>query len=519
MNPEFTILLFYKYVSIDNPEEVKDWQKKLCEDLGLKGRLIVAHEGINVTLEGTTENTEKYREELEKDPRFLDIHFKKSVGTGDAFRKLSVKVRPEIVSLHLEEDIDPNQITGKHLKPEELKKWYESGKEFYIIDMRNDYEYRVGHFKDSVLMPVQNFRDIPSALSHIEHLKGKTVVPVCTGGVRCEKASGLLVREGFSDVYQLDGGIVSYMEKFPTEEFKGTLYVFDKRVTMDFDSPEKHEVVGVCDKCATSTEKFANCRNKQCNKKILCCENCRLEDGTAFCGEKCKEFVLGKAPKVKKMQTAFPFVLQKVGYVVFFLLYKIFGRLTIRGQGNLEKEQGPFIFAFNHQHELDATLFPFVLPFNSKHSPFFTVAAAREKYKTFGWRGFFYGGFFFRMLGAYSVFSGQQNYAYALQTHEEILKKDHSICIFPEGKRTPDGALGPARGGLGYLVYATGAKVVPVAISGFYKLTLADFFSCKRKVTITVGTPLQFEISELATKEVFVETGERVMEEIRKMLQ
>lgn len=291
---EFTILLFYKYVHIDNPEEVRDAQRKLCVDLGLKGRLIFAEEGLNVTLEGTKENVKAYIEELKKDPRFLHIHFKRSVGTGDAFPKLSVKARKEIVSLHLEHDINPNEITGKHLKPEELKQWYEEGKEFYVIDMRNDYEYRVGHFKDSVLMPVQNFRDIPSALSHIEHLKGKTVVPVCTGGVRCEKASGLLVREGFSDVYQLDGGIVSYMEKFPAEEFKGTLYVFDRRITMDFDPKERHEVVGTCDKCGTKTEKFANCRNKQCNKKILSCEGCRNEEGAVFCSLECEQTVLQK---------------------------------------------------------------------------------------------------------------------------------------------------------------------------------------------------------------------------------
>lgn len=292
MEHSHTILLFYKYVSIDNPKEVMDWQRELCTKLDLKGRLIVAHEGINVTLEGTTENTQKYIAELEKDSRFLNIHFKRSVGTGDAFPKLSIKVRPEIVSLHLEEDIDPNQITGKHLKPEELKKWYEEGKEFYIIDMRNDYEYRVGHFKDSFLMPIQNFRDIPSALSYIEHLKAKTVVPVCTGGVRCEKASGLLVREGFSDVYQLDGGIVSYMEKFPASEFKGTLYVFDKRITMDFDPKDQHEVVGTCDKCGVKTESFANCRNKKCNKKILSCANCRDEEGTVFCSKECEQAVL-----------------------------------------------------------------------------------------------------------------------------------------------------------------------------------------------------------------------------------
>ncbi|MHB1316533.1 MAG: lysophospholipid acyltransferase family protein [Minisyncoccota bacterium] len=221
---------------------------------------------------------------------------------------------------------------------------------------------------------------------------------------------------------------------------------------------------------------------------------------------------------MKKIPTLLPFIFQKVGYVLFFILYKVFVKIEVNGLGNLEKEKGPFIFAFNHTHELDATIFPLILPFWSKHFPLFFVAAAKEKYKTFGWRGYFYGGKFFNVLGAYSVFSGQQNYAYALQSHEEILKKGYSVCIFPEGKRTPDGNLGPARGGLGYLAYATGVKVVPVAVSGFYKLSLADFLFRKRKVVLTIGEPMQLSISEPTTKEAFTKAGEEVMREIGRML-
>lgn len=127
----------------------------MCEKLGLKGRIIVAHEGINATVEGTTEATNEYLKVYLADPRFADTHIKKSVGTGDSFPKLSVKVRKEIVSLHLEDDIDPNQITGVHLKPEELKQWYENGKDFVVIDSRNDYEFKVGRFKNSIMLKLQ----------------------------------------------------------------------------------------------------------------------------------------------------------------------------------------------------------------------------------------------------------------------------------------------------------------------------------------------------------------------------
>lgn len=291
---DHTILLFYKYVDIENPEKLRDEQKALCEKLGLKGRIIVAKEGINATLEGTTENTEKYLKEYLADKRFSDTHIKRSKGTGDSFPKLSVKVRPEIVSLHLEKDINPNQITGKHLKPEELKKWFEEGKKFHIVDMRNDYEFKVGKFKNSVMPRLQNFRDVPKALGDIENLKEEAVLTVCTGGVRCEKASGLLLREGFKEVYQLDGGIVSYMEKFPAQEFEGSLYVFDKRILMHFDPEDKHKVIGKCDKCEVASERYVNCKNPRCNKHFICCVECSEEDGRSFCSEECKNLVLVK---------------------------------------------------------------------------------------------------------------------------------------------------------------------------------------------------------------------------------
>lgn len=294
MKEEFRILLYYKYVKIENPSKYRDFQFDLCQKLNLKGRIIVAEEGINGTVEGSKENTELYIEEMKKDPRFSDMSFKKSVGTGNAFPRLSVKVRKEIVSLHLDSDIDPNQLTGKRIKAKDLKEWYESGKEFYIVDMRNDYEYKVGRFKDSILLPVENFREIPKHLDKIAHLKDKTVLPVCTGGVRCEKASGLLLREGFKDVYQIEDGMVSFIENFPNQEFEGSLYVFDGRITVTYDDKDKHKVVGECSVCQSSTEIFSNCANKSCNKKMLCCSDCLPNKDTMYCSEECESVMSGK---------------------------------------------------------------------------------------------------------------------------------------------------------------------------------------------------------------------------------
>src|SRR3989344_5452116 len=279
---EYEIILFYKYVRIADPKRLCEEQEEICTRLGLKGRCIIATEGINATFEGTKENIKEYIKQLEKDERFRNIHFKLSAGTGSAFPKLSIKVRKEIVSLHLGTcDIDPNQITGIHLKPEELHEWllenqaasaqgFGEPKEFYIVDMRNAYEHKVGHFENSICPPIENFRDLPKVVEQIKHLKNKTILTVCTGGVRFEKASGFLITQGFTDVYQLDGGIVSYMERYPNEDFKGKLYVFDGRIVQGFftDDP-KHQIVGKCDTCMRPSENYVNCDNPVCHRHFI----------------------------------------------------------------------------------------------------------------------------------------------------------------------------------------------------------------------------------------------------------
>ncbi len=302
------ILLFYKYVYIEDPEAVALWQRELQTRLGLKGRTIIATEGVNVTLGGAVEATEEYIKEVEKDPRFQNIHWKKSVGTGQDFPKLSVKVRKEIVSLGLGTcDVDPNQTTGIHLKPEELHEWIRSGKEFYIVDMRNAYEHRVGQFEGSICPPMDNFRDLPKVLKQIAHLKNKTVLTVCTGGIRCEKASGYLITQGFKDVYQLDGGIVSYMEKYPNEDFKGKLYVFDNRVVMGFYTDDsKHEVIGRCDFCNTPCDRYMNCIDDFCHNHILVCDECeKKNEGKVKCVNGCHKTRSGKTKSVDFFSTDF----------------------------------------------------------------------------------------------------------------------------------------------------------------------------------------------------------------------
>ena len=277
-NP-YEILLYYIYTPISNPEELHEEQRILCEKLNLKGRIIISTEGLNGTVGGFKEDTQKYVEACNQHFILRNMEFKRSEGIEDAFPKLSIKVRNEIVSGRLrEEDVNPTQLTGKRLKPDDLKKWFEENKDFAIVDMRNSYEFEFGHFENSLDPGMRRFEDLPKKLSELEELKGKTVLTVCTGGVRCEKASGYLVKKGFTDVYQLDGGIVSYMEKFPGEDFKGSLFVFDRRQVMHFNG-ENHTPISTCIYCKNISERFKNCKNASCNAKLVACENC-VEKGT-----------------------------------------------------------------------------------------------------------------------------------------------------------------------------------------------------------------------------------------------
>lgn len=294
MANEYEIIIFYKYTKIADPAGFMRWHKKVCAPLGLVGRVLIAPEGINGTLEGKPEEISAYEKLMHAQDGgadtfgdFADVWFKHSPGTGNAFPKLKVKVRSEIVTLGLgQEDLDPNQLTGVHITPSELKQWIERGEDFEIIDMRNDYEYKVGHFKGSINPNLENFRDLPKAAPLLAPYKEKKVLAVCTYGVRCEKATGYLKKEGFKDVYQLEGGIGTYMKAYPGEDFLGSLFVFDDRMTERF--TDVYEVVGTCVVCGTKSEHFTNCAVPDCHKKLIGCAVCVDREEGIYCSEACK---------------------------------------------------------------------------------------------------------------------------------------------------------------------------------------------------------------------------------------
>lgn len=285
------IILYYKFTPIDNPELVRLWQRTLCEKLNLKGRILLSKHGINGTLGGDIEDLKAYVKETKQFTGFKGTVFKWSDGVKDHFPKLSVKVRDEIVTFGAADElqVDENGVVGggKHLKPEEVNKLVEErGDDVIFFDGRNAYEAAVGRFKNAVVPETRTTRDFLDDLAGDKYndIKDKPVVTYCTGGIRCEILSSLMKNRGFKEVYQIDGGIVKYGEKYKDDGlWEGSLYVFDGRMGTKFS--EKAKDIGVCIHCGGNTSNYENCAYLPCNNLVLICEDCKTSKDT--CSVEC----------------------------------------------------------------------------------------------------------------------------------------------------------------------------------------------------------------------------------------
>lgn len=270
---DYRVLLYYKYTTIDDPDTFATEHLAFCKEHNLKGRILVSTEGINGTLSGTKEDTDKYIEHMHADERFKDMTFKIDETEGHAFKKMHVRPRKEIVALGLEDDVDPRVTTGKYYSPSEFKAALEDD-DTVILDARNDYEFDLGHFRGAIRPDITRFRDLPDWIrENKEKLDGKNIVTYCTGGIRCEKFSGWLVKEGFENVGQLHGGIATYGKDPETkgEYWDGKMYVFDERISVDVNHVDK-TVIGKEHFDGTPCERYINCANPECNKQILVSE-------------------------------------------------------------------------------------------------------------------------------------------------------------------------------------------------------------------------------------------------------
>jgi len=270
------ILLFYAFTPLADPDAIRLWQRDLCESLGLTGRILLSKDGINGTVGGELSDVKKYLRKTREYPAFTTMDVKWSEGNGSDFPRLSVRVRDEIVSFGAPDElvVDENGVVGggTRLTPEELHELVEK-KEVTFFDGRNAFEAQIGRFTGAVVPDVATTRDFVAELDsgRYDHLKNTPIVTYCTGGIRCEVLSSLMVSRGFGEVYQLDGGIVRYGEKYGDGGlWNGSLYVFDDRKSIDF-SPDA-VVLGHCFACGAASNRMENCIEPSCREQLVVCD-------------------------------------------------------------------------------------------------------------------------------------------------------------------------------------------------------------------------------------------------------
>ncbi|MFT4311897.1 MAG: rhodanese-related sulfurtransferase [Candidatus Woesearchaeota archaeon] len=277
------VLLYYKYVPLQNPEEFVEKTKQFCQQRGILGRILISEQGVNGTCAGERKAIDAYKQWMQKHPEFSDIWFKEQTAPKNPFTKCSVRYRKELVTLR-QGKIDP-QKGGEHVSAQqvhELVKQY--GDDVVFFDARNEIESRIGRFKNAICPDIKTFREIPQIIKeYAPKLKNKKVIMYCTGGIRCETASVLLKQQGVEDVYQIDGGIYNYCQTYPDGLFEGTCYVFDERMQIGFgkqnavlleDDVSEEKIISACEFCQKKTARVINDERYLERVQRVCCNDC-----------------------------------------------------------------------------------------------------------------------------------------------------------------------------------------------------------------------------------------------------
>lgn len=284
----YKVLLYYCFTPLADPDAIRLWQRDLCESLGLGGRIIVAPHGINGTVGGELSAVKKYWRKIRGFAPFRDIDFKWSEGSGpDDFPRLKVRVRNELVGFGAPDEVAVGrhgvQGGGQHLTPEQLHELV-GQKQVALFDGRNKWEADIGRFTGAIVPDTRTSHDFVRELESgkYDHLKDQPVVTYCTGGVRCEVLSAMMIKRGFQEVYQLQGGIVRYGEKYGDSGlWQGSLYVFDNRKAVTFSA--EPAVIGRCSQCGAPSSRMENCLSPACTVESVVCDGCA--DLGFFCNQ------------------------------------------------------------------------------------------------------------------------------------------------------------------------------------------------------------------------------------------
>ena len=228
----------YKFEPLVDPIDLVSLYQKKCDELELKGTMLISKNGINFSLAGTQQATDTIIAFLEEDNRFINIPLKVTYSETQPFRRMKVRLKKEIISLG-RKDINPRELTGERISPQDLKNLLDNKEDVLVLDTRNEYETRVGKFENAIDLNLDTFRDFPKAIESLpEEYKDKQIVMYCTGGIRCEKASAVMMKAGFADVKQLEGGVLDYFKETGGAYWEGDCFVFDERVALDTDLNE-----------------------------------------------------------------------------------------------------------------------------------------------------------------------------------------------------------------------------------------------------------------------------------------
>ena len=292
----YSVLAYYYFTPIENPALEVLRHKEFFSTRDIKGRIYISCEGINGQMSASPPAAEEYMTWLRSDPRFQEIEFKMHVHHEHCFPRATVKTRPQLVAMDVAVDMSK---TGVHLSAEEWQEMLEKkDDQTLLLDVRNDYEWELGHFEGAQLPTLEQFREFPSYAKKLKEKcdpKKTKVMMYCTGGIRCEVYSALLKEEGFHEVFQLQGGIIKYGLQAGSKHWKGKLFVFDDRLAVPI-SEEPTEVISICIHCKEKTDLYFNCANMDCNELYLSCLSC-AEKTKGCCCTDCQE-----APRVRPLQ-------------------------------------------------------------------------------------------------------------------------------------------------------------------------------------------------------------------------
>lgn len=280
---DYQVLAYYCITHIENPQAEVALHKEFLNARDFKGRIYLSEQGINGQASGRTDHAEEYKAWMGS--RFQKILFKIHPAHEHAFAKMTVKYRKQLVAVDCEVDFSK---VGEHVSPEMWKKMLEErGEETIVLDVRNDYEWKIGHFEGSELPQLETFREFPEYAKKLKETrdpKTTAVMMYCTGGIRCEFFSALMKQEGFEKVYQLDGGVIHYGLKEGGDHWKGKLFVFDDRLVVPVG--ESAPPISQCAHCGTPNDVYYNCANMDCNELFLCCLDC-LKTHRGCCSADC----------------------------------------------------------------------------------------------------------------------------------------------------------------------------------------------------------------------------------------